>query len=320
MNKFTSPIIKEKRIDLMGTHISIKTYGDYDESILEDCVDLLYHYNSIFSMYDKDAELYKFNANKSSEFIKVSDDLFYLISQGIKHSLPEDSRLNICISPLVKLWNIGFPGASIPDKEDIQTVLEYTNPSLIVLDKENKGIKKENKNVEIDLGALAKGYTADKLIEFLEKSGVKSAMVNLGGNIKVSGLALHNPDLYFHIGLQNPKEKRGQHLLKLLLNDKSIVTSGIYERKLETNEKIYHHILDPKTGYPIESDMASISVISDTSLDGEIWTSRLFGKTFEEIEKTSKIENIDIIVIYKDNTIKYTNGVKKYLRRKEYYD
>ena len=64
MNKFTSPIIKEKRIDLMGTHISIKTYGDYDQSILEDCVDLLYHYNSIFSMYDKDAELYKFNANK----------------------------------------------------------------------------------------------------------------------------------------------------------------------------------------------------------------------------------------------------------------
>src|SRR5574344_899434 len=320
MNKFTSPTIKEKRIDLMVTHMSIKTDGDYDESILEDCGDLLYHYTSIFSMYDKDAELYKFHANKSSEFIKVSDDLFYLISQGIKHSLPEDSRLNICISPLVKLWNIGFPGASIPDKEDIQTVLEYTNPSLIVLDKENKGIKKENKNVEIDLGALAKGYTADKLIEFLEKSGVKSAMVNLGGNIKVSGLALHNPDLYFHIGLQDPKEKRGHHLLKLLLNDKSIVTSGIYERKLETDEKIYHHILDPKTGYPIESDMASISVISDTSLDGEIWTSRLFGKNFEEIEKTSKIENIDIIVIYKDNKIKYTKGVKKYLRRKEYYD
>ena len=108
--------------------------------------------------------------------------------------------------------------------------------------------------------------------------------------------------------------------MKLLLNDKSIVTSGIYERKLETDKKIYHHILDPKTGYPIESDMASISVISDNSLDGEIWTSRLFGKNFEEIEKTSKIENIDIIVIYKDNTIKYTNGVKKYLRRKEYYD
>ena len=320
MNKFISTKIKEKRIDLMGTHITIKIYGDYSEKILGECVDLLYYYNSIFSMYDKKAELYKFNANKSLEYISVSDDLFYLIDQGIKHSLPKDSMLNICISPLVKLWNIGFADASVPRQEDIKSVLEHTDPGLIVLDKNNKRIKKLNDKVEIDLGALAKGYIADKLIDFLEKSGIKSAIVNLGGNIKVLGLALHNPDLYFHIGLQDPKEKRGQHLLKLLLNDKSIVTSGIYERKLETDEKIYHHILDPKTGYPIESDMASISIISDTSLEGEIWTSRLFGKTFEEIEKTSKIENIDIIVIYKDNTIKYTNGVKKYLRRKESHD
>lgn len=320
MNKFISPIIKEKRIDLMGTHISIKIYGDYSEKILEKCVDLLYHYNSIFSMYDKNAELYKFNANKSLEYISVSDDLFYLINQGIKHSLPKDSMLNICISPLVKLWNIGFADASVPSQEEIDSTLDYTKPQLIVLDHENKKIKKLNKDLQIDLGALAKGYIADKLIDFLEQSGVKSAIVNLGGNIKVLGLAFHNPDLYFHIGLQDPKEKRGNHLLKLLLNDKSIVTSGIYERKLEADEKIYHHILDPKTGYPIESDMASMSVISDTSLDGEIWTSRLFGKNFEYIEKTSKIENIDIIVIYKDNTIKYTQGVKKYLIRKEYHD
>ncbi|WP_103981143.1 FAD:protein FMN transferase [Helcococcus massiliensis] len=320
MNKFISPKIKEKRIDLMGTHISIKIYGNYSEKILEECVDLLYYYNNIFSMYDKNTELYKFNANKSLEYLSISDDLFYLIDQGIKHSLPEDSMLNICISPLVKLWNIGFSNASVPGQEEIDQVLDYTNPQLIVLDQENKRIKKLNKDLQIDLGALAKGYIADKLIDYLEKSGVKSAMVNLGGNIKVLGLALHNPDLYFHIGLQDPKEKRGNHLLKLLLNGKSIVTSGIYERKLETDEKIYHHILDPKTGYPIKSDMASISVISDTSLDGEIWTSRLFGKNFKDIEKTSKTENIDIIVIYKDNTIKYTQGVKKYLRRKEYHD
>lgn len=313
MKEFYPNALKLNR-KLMGTTIKISIFAYCNKSILDEIDDLLYKYNLIFSMYDKNAELYNLNKNAYLNEINVSDDLFELIKIGKMHSLSQNSNLNICIAPIVNLWNIGFSNYRIPNKNEISHALEFTNPKDIILNENDKSISYNNPNLKIDLGSLAKGYIADRLIDFLISKGVNSAVVNLGGNIVTLGLAIHRPDLNFRIGLQNPSLPRGNHLIDLAINDMSIVTSGKYERNFTKDDITYHHIFDPSTGYPIETDMASLTIISKKSVDGEIWTSKLFGKSFEYIEsQVMQNKDINAIIIYDDNKIKYTKCVERYI-------
>lgn len=317
VSNFSSPI--KLNIKLMGTYISVTIYNYEDMSILEKIQQLLYNYNHIFSMYDSNAELFNLNKNAFNNNIKVSDELFELIEIGRKHSM--DGNLNICIAPLVKLWNIGFSNHRVPEIFEINETLKLTNPNNIVLNYSEKTVLFKKKGMQIDLGAIAKGYIADKIKAFLESMGVNSAVINLGGNIVTLGFAMHRVDFNFRIGLQNPKLKRGNHLLDLAINDMSVVTSGKYERNFTKDNITYHHILNPKNGYPIDTDMASITIISDKSIDGEIWTSKLFGKSFEEInEEVMKNKYIEAIIIYDDNTINYTKGVERYILERKSND
>src|SRR5690625_687413 len=121
-------------------------------------------------------------------------------------------------------------------------------------------------------------------------------------------------DGYWRIGIQNPFQSRGNFNAILRAYDQSVVTSGIYERKLTINNRTYHHILDPKTGYPIETEIASLTIVSKESIDGEIWTGRLFGQTPQQIMATlNQLPNVDGIVITKDNDMYYSDTLKPYL-------
>ena len=120
--------------------------------------------------------------------------------------------------------------------------------------------------MKIDLGALAKGYIADRIADFLKAEKVTSALINLGGNVLTFGPALHNPDQKWRIGIQNPKETRNTNLMVLAIRDQSVVTSGIYERTFEIDGKTYHHIFNSQTGYPVSSDLASLTIISSLSV------------------------------------------------------
>lgn len=310
--------IKERKIHLLGTHIVLKVFGPFRDSLMDEAVELLHKFNLIFSMYDSNSELFKVNMQASNEKIYLSDDLYSLIKLGYEHSKQKNSMLNILISPLVKAWKIGFNDAKTPNKEEITRALSLTNLDNLVLNDEEKSLIFLEDNMMIDLGALAKGYIADRLIEFFDSNKAMSSLVNLGGNIKCSGLAYHQLDSKFKFGLQNPKSTRGNHLLTLAINDLSIVTSGTYERYFKNDKGKFHHILDPNTGYPIESYMESITVISKSSVMGEIWTSRLFGQDFEYIGEICKNnKEIEVIVIDKENNIFITPGINKHWIRKE---
>ena len=166
--------------------------------------------------------------------------------------------------------------------------------------------------MKIDLGALAKGYIADRIADFLKAEKVTSALINLGGNVLTFGPALHNPDHKWRIGIQNPKETRNTNLMVLAIRDQSVVTSGIYERTFEIDGKTYHHIFDSQTGYPVSSDLASLTIISSLSVDGEIWTTRLFGSSLERIfQEVSSQAELEAIIVDKDNHCFQTGGIYK---------
>ena len=137
-----------------------------------------------------------------------------------------------------------------------------------------------------------------------------AGLINLGGNVLTFGAASHNPDGLWRIGVQNPKLPRGNNVLVLKLGEESVVTSGVYERTFEYEGKTYHHIFDSQTGYPVETDVASITIISELSVDGEIWTTRLFGRPVREIyQEVVQQDGIEAIIITKEDQIIVTPGV-----------
>ena len=163
--------------------------------------------------------------------------------------------------------------------------------------------------MKLDLGALAKGYIADLLIAYLKEVHVTSALINLGGNIVTLGPSTHqnkNGELVFAIR-KNP-EKQSAYLSEVA--NQSVVTSGIYERSLTEAGRVYHHLLDPTTGYPLETEMASLTIISDASVDGEIWTTRLFGYPIPEaLEILNQLDGIEGVIITQDQQILYSSGL-----------
>lgn len=301
-----------RRLRLMGTVIDLVIYHDKAQLLLDQAEQLLHLYDKRFSANDDQSELMQVNKAAGENPVIVHPQLFELITLGKWHSCQSDSLLNIAIGPLVQTWRIGFSDAQVPSSDTIQKQLPLTNPQDILLNDKEQSVYLPQKGMAIDLGAIAKGYIADRLRDFFLSQGVSSGLINLGGNVLTFGHAPHNPDGKWRIGIQNPKEKRNTNLMMVAIQDQAVVTSGIYERTLETDSNIYHHILDSKTGYPIVSHLTSLTIVSPLSVQGDIWTSKLFGQELETIfQKISQEKGLEAIAIDKDNHIFQSQGIPK---------
>jgi thiamine biosynthesis lipoprotein len=309
---------KTKVIHRMGTTITLQVAHRDPEWVLSELERLLAEYEKRFSANDSSSELMAINQAAGQEPVVVHPELFELIKIGKFHSCQPDSQLNIAIGPLVQSWRIGFKEATVLTPEEVANLLPLTDPQQIVLDEDKQSVLLAKPGMLLDLGSLAKGYIADKLRRFCAQNQTSYALINLGGNIVTYGTAPKNQDGYWRIGIRDPKGTREQSLEVIKIRDASLVTSGIYERYLKQGTTIYHHIIDPETGFPSKSDLASLTIVSRSSLVGEIWTTRLFGKSISQIltclEKQSEVEGI---LVTNDNHIIQTSGIKDNYFRKE---
>ena len=302
---------ENRTIHMMGTTITLAVTHSTPQKIINEMVAQLQIYEQRFSANDPRSELSEVNQNAGIQPVIVHPELYELIKIGKYHSLAQDSNLNIAIGPLVQTWRIGFDNARVPSKDEIHQLLKIINPHEIILDDVEQSVFLTQKGMAIDLGSLAKGYIADRLVDYLTSVNTKSALINLGGNLISFGPALKRSDRQWRIGIQNPVYSRGNTQIILKLQNKSVVTSGIYERNLEKNGETFHHIFDSKTGYPIETDMASLTIISDLSIDGEIWTTRLFGFPPEKIINIlNQMKGIDGLVISSSGQVTYSEGIR----------
>lgn len=294
-----------KSIQLMGTIIQLQimsTQGNPQQE-MDWAIKQLKHYENVFSANDDSSLLMQVNHAAGKRAVTVPRELFWLIEVGKRYSLFEQSNLNIAIGPLVKLWHIGFQDAREPSDQEIQAKLALTNPADIYLDARTSRVYLDKPGMEIDLGALAKGYFADQIANGWKHDGVVSGMINLGGNVVVIGDHPHHEDHHWIVGLQDPAKPQGQCIRCLKLRDQSIVTSGTYQRNLQVHHRFFHHLINPQTGYPFTTDLASLSIISRKSLPGELWTSMLFGHSWEYIEQVvHKTAGIQAIGIWQDGS------------------
>ncbi|HCQ89851.1 MAG TPA: thiamine biosynthesis protein ApbE [Clostridium sp.] len=294
---------------VMGTVCTIQIFDSKDTSIFDKAFDRLKDLENKVSINKEGTELDKVNEMSGKEATVVGKDTFTIVESGLYYSKISNGNFDITIGPIVKLWGIGSENARVPNEKEIIEKKSLINYNDVILDSEKNSIFLKNPNMIIDLGGIAKGYAADEMKNLLVDNGVKSAMINLGGNLYILGNKPNGKQ--WKIGIQDPNGGSTDTVGNILVNDKSIVTSGTYERFLEVDGKVYHHILDPKTGYPYESDLLSATIISDKSMDGDGLSTYAFALGREKgLEFINSLEDIEAIFITKDNEIYLTNGLK----------
>ena len=162
----------------------------------------------------------------------------------------------------------------------------------------------------IDLGAIAKGFIADRIKEYLLENNVQSALINLGGNVLLVGSKPNGDD--FKVGIQKPFEDRNETIAIMELSDVSIVSSGIYERYFKQDDILYHHILNPSTGYPYDTGLTAVTVITNHSVDGDALSTTAFALGLEQgMEFINSLEDVYAVFITKENELYYSDGFKE---------
>ncbi|PAV28440.1 thiamine biosynthesis protein ApbE [Virgibacillus profundi] len=306
--------MQTREIHMMGTIIQLSVQQTHANFVLDEVIIRLKEYEKRFSANDSNSELMEVNKNAGIMPVKVNPGLYKLIKIGKKHSTQAGSSLNIAIGPLVQAWRIGFQDANVPSQKAIQSLLSRTNASDIILDDQDQTVFLKHTAMFIDLGALAKGFIADLIIHDLQSMNVPAALINLGGNVMTYGISPKHEDGYWRIGIQHPFLQQGNYIAVLRALNQSVVTSGIYERSFTMNNQTYHHILDPNTGYPVKTEIAGLTVVSKESVDGEIWTGRLFGKSPRQIINTlDQLKDVAGIVVTKDGELCYSESLNPYI-------
>lgn len=270
----------------LGTRINLTIYGNQHFFLLKKSMDLIDHYEDQLTVNRDQSEIMSINHGAGKTPKLVSSTTYGLVKIAVKYSR-EDFGFNALIGPLVKLWRIGFKDAHVPSDAEIKERMALIDPYKILLDDQNRTVFLEESGMELDLGGIAKGYIADRIKELWEKEGVLAGIIDLGGNLLFVGRSPRRSDGQWVIGVQDPQLRRGENLETVREPACSAVTSGIYERFLVNNGRRYHHLLDPRTGYPLETDLSSVTVFTDQSVLGEIEAKRLFfrGQPITDWEK-----------------------------------
>lgn len=262
---------------------------------------------------NEDSEIYKVNANAGIAPVQVSQETFDLVKIAVDYAQQTGGLLDPSIGPLVSLWNIGHEGAHVPPAADIEAAQKLVDYRKIELNEDALEIYLQDKGMDIDLGSYGKGFAADLIYDYLQAQGFESAIIDLGGNVFAMG---NKPGgLEWNVGIQHPDQKRGIDIGTLKVTDKSMVTAGIYERFFVENGKTYMHILDPRTGYPVDNNISSVTIIADSSTAADTMDTSLLIMGIEDGLKFAEENNAQALFITKDKKLYATPGFKEMLNK-----
>ncbi|GAB6169183.1 FAD:protein FMN transferase [Clostridium carnis] len=293
----------------MGTVVKVTIYDNQKEEILDKIFNKVKELENTLSINENGTLVDKINESAGKAPVKVDDDTYTIIKKGLEYSKLSNGLFDITIGPIVKLWNIGLPEAKVPSQTEIDSKLPYIGYSDVILNDTDKSVFLKREGMMLDLGGIAKGYTADVISNILTENNVSSAIVDLGGNIFAHGKKISGDK--WRIGIQDPFSTRGDIIGSISVINKSIVTSGIYERFIEENGVKYHHILSPSNGFPYDNELAGITIVSNKSIDGDALSTSVFAMGVEKgLEFVNSQPDIDAIFVTKDNKVYITSGLK----------
>jgi len=256
---------------LMDTYCTITIHGNVDQKLLDEAFELCAQLEELFSITVEGSDIWRIN-HAGGKPVTVDPRTVELISTGLEYGKLSGGMLDITIGRLSRLWNFGNmeqrDGSSAALQQENRppaTLLQSVDYTKVNID--GNTVWLDNPDTWIDLGAIAKGYIADKVAKMLIERGVTGALIDLGGDVASVGNR-QNGDPW-RIALQKPFGSRDEWIGIVKASDNAVVSSGTYERQYEINGVIYHHILDPTTGMPVETDIVSATVIASDALTGE---------------------------------------------------
>ncbi len=255
----------KKTIYAMDTVMQLEAYGENAEMAIDMAQTEIYRLDSLFDRGD--GELAKINHSKGCE---ASEEVIELVKEALEICRSTDGSFDISVAPLMDLWGFYKKEFRVPSTEEISECLTYTGYENIEV---NGNTVKLKNRVQLDLGAIAKGYTSRRIREIFNEHEIKSGLISLGGNVETVG---KKPDgSKWNVAIQDPR-KTDEYIGVLQSSDNAVVTSGDYQRFFEENGVRYHHIINPSTGYPVQSGVSSVTVVCEDGAKADALSTAIF--------------------------------------------
>lgn len=298
------PSAVERDVFAMDTFMTMKAYGDRAEKALEAADKRIHELEKELSVTDEDSDIFRINNSNGFE-VTVSEDTTFLINESMNYWNETKGRLDISVYPLVAEWGFTTGEYHVPDTETISKLLNNVNGGNIKISDNTVQIPSDSK---IDLGAIAKGYTGDQIIEIFRNYEISSALISLGGNVQALG---RKPDgSPWRVAIKDPFSPE-DNMCVVNVSDKAVVTSGNYERFFtDENGNEYWHIIDPYDGYPADNGLVSVTVIGESGMRCDALSTALFvAGTTEAKDYLKYYQEVEAVLVTDDARILYTEGL-----------
>ncbi len=292
-----------------ATDVTLITNTD-GSKVINEITEILNYYDKIFSHTDSGSEIYKINTNETTT--GISEDTYDIIKNSKQFYENTGGAFDITIGAVSNLWNETFKNGVLPDDNILLKNLETVGYNNLIFDDEKKTVGVRNKGQEINLGSVAKGYAADKIKVCIDNNKVNNALINLGGNIYAKGKNKNGQK--WNIGIADPREN-GEVLAILKLSDKFVITSGNYIRYADIDSVRYHHIINAKTGYPVQNELNSVTIISDSGFIGDALSTSCYLLGFENSKPLLDEYGVDAVFVTKENKVYYSKDLEVSLQK-----
>lgn len=288
------------RFFAFDTLCTIKAYTT--SNVLEQAYNQCIYFDEHLSRQREGSDIYRINAAAGAP-VEVAPETAEVITASLEYCKASDGLFDITIGAACELWD--FKEGIVPDPAALEEAITHIDWQCVQV--EGNTVQLTDPAAKLDLGGVAKGYIADALAATLRNADCTGALINLGGNVYALGTKANG--LPWNVGLQDPNNSTGNVFGKVEAQDASVVTSGLYERNFEHNGTFYYHILDPKTGYPAQTDLVASTIYSDKSIDGDAYATILFlqgaEKALETLEAHSMLEGL---LVSSSGTTQATQG------------
>lgn len=299
----------ESGILCMNTKITYKVFSEKAALAVTEVKAELLRLENALSRFIPDSEVSKINQNSGKGYVNISSETFEILSCAIQLSQISQGLFDISVGPLIELWDYKH-SFHVPEGKRIRHVLSLVDFRDLMLNPGEKAASLRRPGQSIDLGGIGKGYAGDCCIKILQKYGVVSAFINIGGNVSTLG---NKPDgSSWSVGIRHPRYD-GCLIGAVRVTGKAVVTSGDYERYfIDSEGKRWHHILDPTTGYPAESGLISVTVIADSAMTADALSTAIFVAGIDKgLGYLAQFSGVDVVLVDNYQRVFITQGLKE---------
>ena len=291
----------------LGTVCTINLFDQGSTELYGQMFQKLKGIEQAFSVNLSDSAVSQINQSAGIAPVVVPQEVIYVLQEALRIAERTGGAFDPTIGPLVDLWDIGGDNSQVPSQEAIDHARSLVDWRLVEIDSQRGTVYLPKQGMALDLGGIAKGYAADELVAIAQEAGIQQALFDLGGNIYAFGTKADGTP--WRVGVKDPAQPGGSPALALAVQDRSVVTSGMYERFFEQEGIRYHHILNPATGYPVWNDIQSVTIVSKSSLLADALSTSVFVLGREKGLALLESEDAEGVIIGEDNLVYPTSGI-----------